>query len=80
MGNGPRVKVLWHTASLAALWGALLGACAAVLHHFSHAFWGEIPEGDPFLHLLTEVATYALAGALVFAALAFLRQSLSRDT
>ncbi len=79
MDSEPRPKVLWHTASLA-LWGASLGAFAAVLHHFSHAFWGEIPEGDPFMHLLTEVATYALAGASVFAGVAVLRHWLSRDT
>ncbi len=61
----------------AAIGGASCGAMAAMLHQIQHVLSGAAQEGNPFPHIMVEVAVMSLAGALLFVAGAALRRRLA---
>lgn len=81
MTKGPEPRKRWDTASFA-LYGALLGICAAIGEQFCHAFcpstWRQTPEGDLFTHVITEVAVFAMAGAALLGGICAIRNRLVR--
>jgi hypothetical protein len=81
MTMGPEPRKRWDTAS-SALYGALLGICAAIAEQFCHAFcpstWRQAPQGDLFTHVVIEVAVFAAAGAALLGAICAIRNWLVR--
>ena len=67
----------WDTKSFA-LYGALLGLVGGMTLNFFDAFWGQVPDDDQAMHALSEMVIFILAGALLLAAISFIRNWLLR--
>ena len=67
----------WDTKSFA-LYGALLGLVGGMMLNFFDAFWGQVPDDDQAMHALSEMVIFILAGALLLAAISFIRNWLLR--
>lgn len=61
-----------ESLSTIALYGGLIGIAAAALHQIHHAITNDIPA-NPLLHVISEVIAGAVGGAILFAAVPFLR-------
>lgn len=78
MGHEAKAKHRWETPSLILL-GGLVGLFAAVMHNFYDAFRNAIPEGNPFVHVVSGVAIYVLTGALGLGLISTIRNRLMQD-
>ena len=78
----PKTRNRCDTVLLATYCG-LLGMLLAMMEQFCHAFcpasWHYVPEGDLFEHVLIEVVAFAVAGAALLAAIAMMRNWLTRQ-
>jgi hypothetical protein len=76
MNIAATAKQRWDTVYLAR-YGALLGFLAAMIEQFCHAFcpasWQHVPQGDLSTHVLVETAVFVVAGALLLATIAAIR-------
>lgn len=70
-------KTEW-TVTGAAYGGGVLGAMAVIVHEVSIVLFSDYPLADPFLHVMTEMAIVVPGTALVFAAIAGIRNWLLR--
>jgi hypothetical protein len=61
------------TATGAAFCGAVLGAVAVIAHEVYDVLFSDYPIADPFLHVMTEMAVLVPGGAMVFMAVANIR-------
>ncbi len=61
------------TATGAAFCGAVLGAVAVIAHEVYDVLFSDYPIADPFLHVMTEMAVLVPGGAMVFVAIAGIR-------
>jgi hypothetical protein len=57
--------------------GALYGIVAASLHQINHVITNRIPDNIP-VHMLGEVAAFAVGGVVLFAAASAIRNFLTR--
>ena len=78
MGHEAKAKHRWETPSLILL-GGLVGLFAAVMHNFYEAFRNAIPEGNPFVHVVSGVVIYVLTGALGLGLISTIRNRLMQD-
>ena len=78
MGHERKAKHRWETPSLILL-GGLVGLFAAVMHNFYAAFRNAVPEGNPFVHVVSGVVIYVLTGALVLGVISAIRNWLMQD-
>jgi hypothetical protein len=67
----------WTTAG-AAYCGAVLGAVAVIVHQVYIVLFSAYTIADPFLRVMTEMAVLVPGGAMVFAAIASLRNRVLR--
>ena len=67
----------WDTKGFA-LYGALLGLVGGMMLNFFDAFWGQVPDDDQAMDALSEMVIFILAGALLLAAISFIRNWLLR--
>ena len=78
MGHEAKAKHRWETPSLILL-GGLVGLFAAVMHNLYDAFRNAIPEGNPFVHVVSGVVIYVLTGALVLGLISTIRNWLMQE-
>ena len=78
MGHEAKAKHRWETPSLILL-GGLVGLFAAVMHNLYDAFRNAIPEGNPFVHVVSGVVIYVLTGALVLGLISTIHNWLMQD-
>ena len=78
MGHEFKAKHRWETPSLILL-GGLVGLFAAVMHNLYDAFRNAIPEGNPFVHVVSGVVIYVLTGALVLGLISTIHNWLMQD-
>ena len=60
-------------ATVAAFCGAVLGAVAVVVHQLYVALFVDHLLADPFVYVMTEMAVLLPSGAMLFAAVAMIR-------
>ena len=72
-----KAKTEW-TATGAAYWGGVLGAVAVIVHKVYIVLFSSHPATDPFVHVMTEMALVVPGSAMVFAAVAGIRNWLLR--
>ena len=56
-----------------------MGLFAAVMHNLYDAFRNAIPEGNPFVHVVSGVVIYVLTGALGLGLISTIRNWLMQD-
>jgi hypothetical protein len=56
-----------------------VGLFAAVMHNLYDAFRNAIPEGNPFVHVVSGVVIYVLTGALVLGLISTIHNWLMQD-
>ena len=56
-----------------------MGLFAAVMHNLYDAFRNAIPEGNPFVHVVSGVVIYVLTGALVLGVISTIHNRLMQD-
>ena len=56
-----------------------MGLFAAVMHNLYDAFRNAIPEGNPFVYVVSGVVIYVLTGALVLGVVSAIRNWLMQD-
>ena len=56
-----------------------MGLFAAVMHNLYDAFRNTIPEGNPFVHVVSGVVIYVLTGALGLGLISTIRNWLMQD-
>ena len=78
MGHEFKAKHRWETPSLILL-GGLVGLFAAVMHNLYDAFRNAIPEGNPFVHVVSGVVIYVLTGALMLGLISTIHNRLMQD-
>jgi H+/Cl- antiporter ClcA len=78
MGHESKAKHRWETPSLILL-GGLVGLFAAVMHNLYDAFRNAMPEGNPFVHVVSGVVMYVLTGALVLGLISTIHNWLMQD-
>ncbi|MCB8820763.1 hypothetical protein [Microvirga rosea] len=49
-----------------ACYGALIGMLAVIAHETYEALSDEIPETDPFIHVMGEMIIFGIGGAILF--------------
>jgi len=67
----------WDVIGLAFV-GAGVGLMLVVLHEAYVIFWGQFNDVDPFTHIMMEMIFFSVSGALLFAAVALVRNWLVR--
>jgi hypothetical protein len=70
-------KTEW-TATGAACWGGVLGADSVIAHEIYIVLFSASPIDDPFVHVMTEMAVVVPSSAMVFVAIAGIRNWLLR--
>lgn len=67
----------WDPGSFAC-WGALAGMTLAIVVEAYDVFSGRFNDVDPFIHILVEMTVFTSGGAMLFAAIAEMRNRTMR--
>ena len=71
----PKVQAPWDLVT-SALHGTLVGLMTAVTYNYVEAFYGDIPNEDVVESVLTETTLFVLTGAILFALVSAICNSL----
>jgi hypothetical protein len=74
---GPHKK--WDPTNCV-FWGSLIGMTLGIVFEARHICAGRFDDVDPFVHIATELVVFAAGGAMLFAAVAGLRNRSGRKS